>query len=48
MSNAIYSKTMENLRNIIHLRLVSNKKDYSKWTSKTIIILITFCDKICS
>ena len=38
----LYSKTMENLRNITHLRLVSKKKDYLKWTSKTIIILIPF------
>ena len=27
-------KTMENLRNRIDVRLVRNKKDYLKWTSK--------------
>ena len=25
---------MENLRNVIDVKLVSNKKDYLKWTSK--------------
>ena len=30
----MYGKTMENLRNRIDVRLVSNKKDYLKWTSK--------------
>ena len=34
MNNAAYGKTMENLRNRINLKLVSNKKDYLKWTSK--------------
>ena len=33
-SNAVYEKTMENLRNRIDVKLVSNKKDYLKWTSK--------------
>ena len=32
--NAVYGKTMENLINRIDIRLVSNKKDYLKWTSK--------------
>ena len=27
MSNAVYGKTMENLRNRIYVRLVNNKKD---------------------
>ena len=27
MKNAVYRKTMENLRNRIHIKLVSNKKD---------------------
>ena len=31
MRNAVYGKTM---RNRIELKLVSNKKDYLKWTSK--------------
>ena len=34
MNNAVYGKTMENLINRIDIRLVSNKKDYLKWTSK--------------
>ena len=28
MNNAIYEKTMENLRNGINLKVVNNKKDY--------------------
>ena len=34
MNNAAYGKTMENLRNRIDIKLVSNEKDYLKWTSK--------------
>ena len=34
MTNAVYVKAMENLRNKIDVKLVSNKKDYLKWTSK--------------
>ena len=34
MSNVSYGKVMNNLRNRIDVRLVSNKKVYSKWTSK--------------
>ena len=34
--NAVYRKTMENLRNRIDTKLVSNKKDYLKQTSKLI------------
>ena len=34
MNNAVYGKTMENLRNRINVKLLSNKKDYLKWTSK--------------
>ena len=35
MNNAVYSKTKENLRNSFYLRLVSNKKSYLKWISKS-------------
>ena len=34
MKNAAYGKAMENLRSRIDVKLVSNKKDYLKWTSK--------------
>ena len=34
MNNAVYRKTMANLRNRIDVKLVSNRKDYLKWTSK--------------
>ena len=35
MNKAVHGKTMENLRNRIDVKHVSNKKDYLKWTSKT-------------
>ena len=34
MNNAIYEKTMKNLRNRIDVQLVSNAKDYLQCTSK--------------
>ena len=34
LNNAVYSKTMANLRNRIDVKLVSNEKDYLNWTSK--------------
>ena len=39
MNNAVYRKAMEDLRNRIHVKLVSNKKDFSKWTAKESYIL---------
>ena len=33
MNNAVYGRTIEKLRNRIGVKLVSNKKDYLKWTS---------------
>ena len=33
-NNVVYGKAMESLRNRIDVKLVSNKKDYLKWTSK--------------
>ena len=34
LMNNVYGKTMEKVRNRIDVKLVSNKKDYLKWTSK--------------
>ena len=34
MSNAVYEKAIENFRNRIDVKLVSNKRDYLKWASK--------------
>ena len=34
INNAVYGKTMENLRNWIPVRLANNKKDCLKWASR--------------
>ena len=39
MNNAVYCQIMENVRNIIDVRPVSNEKDYLKWTSKASYVL---------
>ena len=33
MDNAVYGKEMENLRNRVDVKPVSNTKDYLKWKS---------------
>ena len=38
MNNSTYSKTMENLRKRINVRLVSNAKEYLKHVSKPTFI----------
>ena len=35
MKNALFGKIMENLRNRIEVKFLSNKKYYFKWTSKS-------------
>ena len=39
MNNTVYCQIMENVRNIIDVRPVSNEKDYLKWTSKPSYVL---------
>ena len=43
MNDAVYGKAMENLGNSIDVRLVSNKKDYLKWTSKQAVCNKNIC-----
>ena len=45
MSNAVYSKTMENLSTRIDVKLVNNEKDYLKCTSKPKYMLRKIFDK---
>ena len=34
INNVVYQKTMENVRNRIDVKILRNKKNYLKWTSK--------------
>ena len=45
MINSVYGKTMEILRKIINVRLVNNKKDFSKYTSRPTHISQKIFDK---
>ena len=44
--NAIYGKTMENMRKRFKIRIVSNEKDFLKHVSKPAILLIENLVKI--
>ena len=46
MINSAYCKTMENLRKRINVRLVNNKNDISKYTSRPTYITHKIFDKI--
>ena len=45
MINSVYGKTMENLQKRINVRLVNNKKDFLKYTSKSTYITYKIFDK---
>ena len=45
MIDSVYNKTMENLRKIINVRLVNNKKDFLKYTSRLTHITHKIFDK---
>ena len=34
VNNAVYGKTMENMRKRLKIRIIKNKKDFIKYTSK--------------
>ena len=40
----LYGKTMENVKNRIDKRFISNEKDYLKWTSKPSYMSQRICD----
>ena len=45
MANSVYGKTMENLRKRINVRLVNNKKDFFKYTSRPTHVTHKIFDK---
>ena len=45
MINSVYGKTMENLQKRVNVRLVNNKTDYLKYTSRPTHITHKFCSK---
>ena len=48
MNNAIYRKTMKNLKIRIDVKIVNNEKDYSKCTSKPIYMSHKYLTRIYS
>ena len=47
MNNSVYSKTVENLRKRINVRLVNNAKVYKKYTSKRSLVSQKVFSKNC-
>ena len=45
MINSVYGKIMENLRKRLNVRLVNNKRDFSKYTSRPTHITHKIFDK---
>ena len=45
MINSVYGKTMENLRKRINVRLVNNKKNFSKYRSRPTYVIQKLFDK---
>ena len=45
MVNSVYGKSMENLRKRVNVKLVNNKKDYIKYTSRPTFVSQNIFDK---